>query len=98
MTRPSLPAQAELPIARYLDQVDIALPGFVEGLYVVGSLALGAWQDGPSDIDALILTSRPAGAAEVAALAKIHEGMAARPYLDVVYLDPDTLAAQPMDM
>ncbi|MFD2767964.1 nucleotidyltransferase domain-containing protein [Micromonospora eburnea] len=92
-----LPAAAQALVTRYLDEVDAVLPGFVEGLYVVGSAALGAWQIGVSDIDTLIVTARPAGAEDLAALAEIHAGMPAGPYLDGVYLDRDTFAARPID-
>lgn len=93
----ALPAEARAVITRYLDEVDAAVPGFVEGLYVVGSIALGAWQNGQSDVDTLILTSRAADADELAVLAKIHAGMPAGPYFDGVYLDRDTFGAQPID-
>jgi hypothetical protein len=99
-TEPSmaaLPAEARALITQYFGEVDAALPGFVEGLYVVGSIALGAWQLGPSDVDSLILTSRAVDADELAVLAKIHAGMPAGPYFDGVYLDRDTFSARPID-
>jgi len=80
---------------RYLEAVDGELPGFVEGLYLVGSAALHAWQPGASDIDTVILTSRPAGADERAALAKVHANLPSTPHLDGVYLDPLLLRTFP---
>ncbi|MCW3845520.1 nucleotidyltransferase domain-containing protein, partial [Micromonospora yasonensis] len=93
----ALPAEARALVSRYLNEVDAALPGFVEGLYVVGSTALGAWQIGRSDIDTLIVTARAADAGDLTALAKIHAGMPAGPYFDGIYLDRDTFRAQPID-
>ena len=36
---------------RYLDEIDEALPGVIEGFYLVGSVALGAFRPDRSDID-----------------------------------------------
>jgi hypothetical protein len=83
--------------SRYLGLVDDALPGFVEGLYVVGSAALDAWQPEHSDVDAVIVTSRPAGADDAAALARVHAAMPDRPHLDGVYLDRAAFAERPSD-
>jgi hypothetical protein len=69
-------------IRTYLDAVDAKLPGYVRGLYVIGSFALGDWQPGASDIDTVILTSGPA---EEAVLAEIHAGMPAAPSFDGFY-------------
>jgi hypothetical protein len=81
----------------YLARVDAALPGFVRGLYVVGSAALGAWQPGRSDVDAIILTSRPAGDGDLAVLAELHAGMPASPHFDGVYLEPALAQVWPTD-
>jgi nucleotidyltransferase-like protein len=80
---------------RYLESVDNGLPGLVEGFYVVGSAALGAWQPGVSDIDTIILTSRPLTAEDRPALEKVHAGMLPAPRLDGVYLDPGLLRSFP---
>jgi hypothetical protein len=92
-----LPAEVRALTMRYLSEVDAALPGFIEGLYIVGSVALGAWQAGPSDIDTIIVTSRVTEGDDLAALAEIHASLSAQPHLDGIYLDPDTFAAQPID-
>ena len=78
----------------YLEVVDRVLPGFVRGLYLVGSAALGAWQPGRSDIDTVILTSRAAGDGDLSALAGIHAG---RPGVDGVYIEPAVAATWPAD-
>jgi hypothetical protein len=92
-----LPAEVRALTRRYLTEVDAALPGFVEGLYMVGSVALGAWQNGSSDIDTMIVTSRVADGNDLAALTEIHANILTQPHLDGVYLDQDTFAAQPID-
>ncbi|WBC17524.1 nucleotidyltransferase domain-containing protein [Micromonospora sp. WMMA1998] len=81
----------------YLQAVDQALPGYVRGLYVVGSAALGAWQPGVSDVDTLIMTSRPATGHDLAHLAKIHAEMPRSPHLDGVYLEPALAKSWPSD-
>jgi hypothetical protein len=80
---------------RYLEAADRELPGFVEGLYVVGSAALGAWQPGASDIDTVIVSSRVATDDDRAALEKIHAGMPAAPHFDGVYLDSALFSSFP---
>ncbi|MCA2215428.1 nucleotidyltransferase domain-containing protein [Jidongwangia harbinensis] len=81
----------------YLDAVDRALPGYVRGLYLVGSVALGAWQPPASDVDTVILTSRPATADDLTALAQIHAEMPRSPLFDGVYLEPGLAREWPDD-
>jgi hypothetical protein len=61
----------------YLAAVDDVLPGLVERLYLVGSAAIGAWQPGVSDVDAIIYTSRPLTESDHALLPLTVDG----PYL-----------------
>jgi hypothetical protein len=82
---------------RYLDAVDRALPGYVRGLYLVGSAALGAWQPGHSDVDTVILTSRPPSRDDLAQLAAIHAGMPGAPHFDGVYVEPALARSWPTD-
>jgi hypothetical protein len=46
-----LPGGVGAPVGRYLRQVDMAIPGAIHGFYVVGSIALGAFRPGRSDVD-----------------------------------------------
>ncbi len=46
-----LPGVVDELVGRYLRQVDLAAPGAIEGFYVVGSTALGAFRPGRSDVD-----------------------------------------------
>jgi len=82
---------------RYLAAVDEALPGFVEMLYLTGSVALGAYQPGPSDIDTVIVTSRSPESEDLARLATVHASMPGRPHFDGIYLDRDSFVRQPAD-
>jgi hypothetical protein len=91
------PIMVETTVARYLAAVDTALPGFVESLYLTGSVALGAYQPGVSDIDTVIVTSRRPDPGDLAALASVHAGMPPKPHLDGVYLDRETFRQQPAD-
>ncbi|MET7816998.1 nucleotidyltransferase domain-containing protein [Micromonospora zamorensis] len=81
----------------YLELVDRELPGYVTGLYVVGSAALGAWQPEVSDIDTVILTSRQASGDDLVALAAVHARMPESPRFDGVYLDAATASSWPSD-
>ncbi|MFI6265754.1 aminoglycoside adenylyltransferase domain-containing protein [Micromonospora sp. NPDC051006] len=81
----------------YLRAVDEALPGYVRGLYLVGSAALGAWQPGASDVDMVVMTSRPATVDDLAQLARIHAEMPRQPHLDGVYLEPALARSWPSD-
>jgi hypothetical protein len=47
----TLPDDVQRTVARYVRHVDRALPGRVAGFYLVGSVALGAYRSGRSDID-----------------------------------------------
>jgi hypothetical protein len=51
-----LPEQPRQVVSRYLRIVDATLPGLVEGLYVVGSIALGDFQPAVSDVDFVAVT------------------------------------------
>ncbi len=46
-----LPVVVDELVGRYLYQIDLAVPGTIEGFYVVGSAALGAFRPGRSDVD-----------------------------------------------
>ncbi|WP_416900996.1 nucleotidyltransferase domain-containing protein [Micromonospora echinospora] len=87
----------EQTVARYLTAVDAALPGFVEMLYLTGSVVLGAYQPGHSDIDTVIVTARRPTPEDLAALAAVHADLPPEPLLGGVYLDRETFRQQPAD-
>jgi hypothetical protein len=47
----TLPAEVDRVVTRYLALVDAAAPGVVEGLYLVGSVALDDFHPRASDVD-----------------------------------------------
>jgi hypothetical protein len=93
----SLPAEVLDRTGHYLKAADVALPGLVIALYVVGSAALGVWQQGHSDIDTVIVTSRPLTADDLAALEKIHAALPEMPKFDGIYLDQALFDQRPVD-
>ena len=81
-----------------LGQLDAEAPGLVTGLYLVGSLALGGYREGTSDVDFLAVTSRPPAGDDLAALRRIHAVLAEGrgwPQLDGVYLQASDLVLPP---
>lgn len=98
------PSVAET-VSAYLAAVDAEAPGLVEGLYLVGSVALGDFRPGASDLDYLAVTADRPGPAAVAALARAHHRLRQarpRPYFDGAYVtwadlarDPATVPAGP---
>jgi Domain of unknown function (DUF4111)/Nucleotidyltransferase domain len=59
-------------VGRYLDRLDRRLPGVVTGFYVVGSIALGGFRPGRSDIDFVATLERELSPGELAALRDVH--------------------------
>jgi len=59
-------------LGTYLDAVDVAAPGMIEGLYVVGSYALDDWKPDRSDIDIVAITAEPATDDDYATLRTAH--------------------------
>lgn len=90
-----LPDQA-IPIVRsFADALEEALPGQVEGIYLVGSLALNDFRPGQSDIDFLAILD---SSADVNALSRVHRIVSAEhPYVDCdgIYLKSGELALPP---
>ena len=63
-------------LGRYLEAADAVAPGFVEGLYVVGSYALGDWIEHASDIDVVFVTAEPATDDDFERIVTIHTRLA----------------------
>jgi hypothetical protein len=59
-------------VGRYLRHVDTAIPGAVEGFYVVGSTALGAFRAGRSDLDFVAVVARQLGTEDLRRLRRMH--------------------------
>lgn len=60
----------------YVSLLEQKLPGLVNGLYLHGSIALGAFNERMSDIDFIALCSRPCTPDDVEHLKQIHENIA----------------------
>jgi hypothetical protein len=67
-----LPAKVRLAVDQYLKAVDQALPGRIDGFYVVGSASLGDFQPGRSDIDFVAVVTQPLNAAELRQLSSLQ--------------------------
>jgi predicted nucleotidyltransferase len=83
----AIPAEARNAIDSYLAKLDEALPGVCDGIYLTGSIALGDWRPGRSDLDVLSVTTRKLVDADIEVLAGVHAGLAKRPCLDAIYID-----------
>ncbi|MFI0262289.1 aminoglycoside adenylyltransferase domain-containing protein [Streptomyces sp. NPDC017056] len=79
----------------FLTSADRLCPGLVEGLYLTGSVALGDFRPGRSDVDFVAVTARRLTAADVAALERVHAETRKRyrrPYFDGTHVTWDDLA------
>jgi hypothetical protein len=91
-------SQIEQTIADYTALLDDAVPGVLEGLYLVGSAALDDYRAGTSDIDFVAVLAEPPTDAQLTALAEVHRTLAQRrprPYFDGTYLTAADLAGAP---
>lgn len=94
-TTRSLPPDAQSALDEYLANLDEALPGLYRGIYLTGSLALGDWQPGRSDLDILVVTNRQLTDADLDALAAVHAETPYEPYRDARYIPHDALGLRP---
>ncbi|HLM63627.1 MAG TPA: aminoglycoside adenylyltransferase domain-containing protein [Acidimicrobiales bacterium] len=83
---------------RYLRLVDELLPERVEGLYLVGSVALDDFQPGVSDIDFVAVTKDALTPEDLGAIAGVHHLLRQarpEPAFDGIYVTWDDLARDP---
>ena len=78
MTAADLPLPVEAAVGRYLRLADRLLPGRVAGLYVVGSVALGAYREARSDIDVVAVLDRRLEPSELRRLQAVIVGAGLR--------------------
>ncbi|MFI7541519.1 aminoglycoside adenylyltransferase domain-containing protein [Actinoplanes sp. NPDC049599] len=81
--------------ATYLELADRHAPGLVQGLYLQGSIALGDYRPGTSDIDFVAVVSGPP---DLRALEVIHAGLRrvhGRTCFDGLYVEPGDLRRPP---
>lgn len=93
----AVPSRVQQLVVAHLEQVDQAAPGLIEMLYLTGSVALGDYRPGVSDVDFLAVTSRTLDAGDLAAVAAAHEAMPAPSRYDGIYLERGALATTPDD-
>jgi aminoglycoside adenylyltransferase-like protein len=73
-----IPQPVQQVLNTYISLINDALPGLLTGLYLHGSLALGAYNPGLSDIDFTAITSRRCTPSEIAALRVVHRSLIER--------------------
>ena len=98
MMAPGLHPLIEELVDAYLDEVDAAAPGLVDGLYLTGSAALGDFRPRTSDVDFVAVTTERPDAAALAGLTRAHARLRARrsrPHLDGLYVTWGELASDP---
>ncbi|GAA3432870.1 aminoglycoside adenylyltransferase domain-containing protein [Kutzneria kofuensis] len=66
-----LPPRARDVVDRYTRRIDRESPGLLQGLYLVGSVALHDFHDEVSDVDFIAVAENP----DPAVLRKVHEGL-----------------------
>jgi Domain of unknown function (DUF4111) len=84
----AMPAMVDELVGRYLRQVDAAVPGAIEGFYVVGSTALGAFRPGRSDVDFVAVVGDRLGAAELGRLRRAQRRLFAADLAHTVLRPP----------
>lgn len=67
-----LPEPSARLVDRFLTRLDRALPGVIDGFYIVGSLALGGFRVGRSDIDFVATTTGRLSPCALKALRTVH--------------------------
>jgi hypothetical protein len=83
----------------YLDAVDAEARGLVEGLHLVGSVALGEFRPRTSDVDFVAVTPSPPDAAALKALDRAHRRLRRSrpiPHFDGIYVTREELARNPL--
>lgn len=83
--------------AVHVGMLDKLTPGLVTGLFVTGSIPLGDYRPGLSDIDFVAVTDRAPTEAELAALPEVHAALPAIPHYDGIYLTRAQLANPPVE-
>ena len=75
IAEPRLPKPVQPVIEKYLQLTENHLAGLIGGFYLVGSIALGEFNERFSDIDFVAVFNRKATSSELEELAKIHQSI-----------------------
>jgi Domain of unknown function (DUF4111) len=84
-----IPRSVQLALDEYIGLVNEARPGLLAGLYLHGSLALGAFDPRLSDIDSIAITSRSCTPSDIDSLRAVHQTLTQRhpqAHLEMAYL------------
>ena len=85
-----LPVIVQSFMQKYVELLNKNLPSdLIEGVYIYGSIALGAFNESKSDIDFIVLLRREVSELEVATIQDIHVQMNKQPFgkrMDGVYI------------
>lgn len=74
----TIPERVQRVLDDYIGLAGAALPGLLEGVYLHGSLALGAYTPGLSDIDLIAVVGRRCTPDDLAALGGLHDTLRRR--------------------
>lgn len=94
---PALPLAAHALTSAFLELVDARLPSRIEGLYLTGSIALGDFCPGVSDVDFVAVTAEPLSDRALDVLDHTHAELRAspsRPEFEGLYLRWADLASR----
>ena len=97
----ALPPEVAVAMSTYLRMVDKILPGRINGLYLVGSVALDDYRPGQSDIDFVAVTGAALTPSELEQLRQLHNELRRnlpRPMLDGVYVTWLELRSDPVGL
>lgn len=70
-----IPEEAEEIINSHINMIEREIPGFLESYYIYGSVSLGAFDFGISDIDFVAVAKRKITKFDINVLKKIHSQM-----------------------
>jgi hypothetical protein len=93
-----LPDVARAVTEAHATRLEADRPGLVEGLYLGGSVALGDYRPGWSDVDFVAVVSRRLQPEDPSFLGGVHAELGARfePHYDGVYIERSALADPPV--
>ncbi len=85
---------AKRVVNEHIAAVEAGLPGLLDSYHLYGSISLGAYQDGRSDLDFFAILNRQACQSDIEALTEIHAALHnqfRKPILDGFYIPKDEL-------
>lgn len=94
--RVTLTGTVRREIECYLSAADAAVPGFVEGLHVTGSIPLGDYWPAISDVDLVAVCAERPSEPQLEALGTLHRP--SRPNIDVLYVTGNDLRSDPREL